>query len=181
MSFPLTLWLSGRGPGAVRIECWAWDGWEDLVHRAGHFARELDARRDPVTDRRIACPDRICSGAVEATELVNGRRAPAPGDGPTWLEAARIVVLTFAFVFPGGAFWAWFVQDPDMSPLQAGLTIGGFYALVVAVAIVYAKVDDRAGRRPPPPSPVPPSRAWYPSPAGELDANPDEGRSAPDR
>ena len=146
VSFPLTLWLWGRGRGAVRIECWAWDGWEDLVHRAGHFARELDADRDPVTDRRMACTDRGCPWAAEASELVSGRRAPAPRDGLTWIEAARIVALTFAFVFPGGAFWAWFVQDPDMSPLQAGLVIGGFYALIVAVAMVCAKVDDWAGR-----------------------------------
>ena len=180
VSFPLTLWLWGLGRGAVRIECWAWDGWEGLVHRAGHFARELDADRDPVTDRRMACPDH-CPWAAEASELVGGRKAPAPQDGFTWIEAARTVALTFAFVVPGGAFWAWFVQDPDMTPLQAGLAIGGFSTLIVAVAMVCAKVDDWAGRSPSTPSPGPPSRAWDPSPARELDPSPGSNSSSGSR
>lgn len=181
VSFPLTVWLRGPGRGAVRIECWAWDGWEHLVHRAGHYARELNADRDPVTDRRMACTDR-CPWAAEASELVSGRKAPAPEDGLTWMEAARVVALTFAFVFPGGAFWAWFVQDPDMTPLQSGLTIGGFYSLIMAVAMVCAKVDDWAGRSPSAPSPGPPSRAWDPQTGREQDPSlASEGRPAPDR
>ena len=74
---PLVLRLSAAEDTEISIECWAWGGWRELAHRAGHFARQLGARRDDVSERRVACNRPGCPWGRHAADVVAGRPSRA--------------------------------------------------------------------------------------------------------
>lgn len=139
---PLILRLSGPAGAEVTIECWLWTGWRGLAHRAGHFARQLDARRDPVTGRRMACTRPACPWESHVADVVGGRRAgPAPNDDVSRmsvLEIFGVIAVMFVLGFLFGVSVSWLRADPDSWPLMPfAAACGGLFAVGGVCAVLW--------------------------------------------
>lgn len=151
--FPLTLRLSGPDRTEVSLECWAWAGWRELAHRAGHFARRLDARRDGVTERRLACARPGCQWESHAREVVGGRRAGPPPDddlsGLNFRESVALIAALFGFGFALGLFVGWFQTEEDVGPLVPfALLLGGLLAFAGVCGVLWDKLKGRSASSP---------------------------------
>ena len=157
--FALVLRLSGPDGTEMTIECWTWTRWRDLAHRAGHFARQVDARRDDVTARRMACTRAGCAWESHAQAVVAGRRAGSPPNDDLstmdLFESVGIVAALFAVGFAFGLFGGWFRTDLDTGPLVPfALASGGLFALAGVAVVMWGKI--KAAFTLPPASPRPP-------------------------
>lgn len=159
---PLVLRLTGPDGAEVAIECWAWDAWSELAHRAGHVARRLGTARDDTSDRRLGCGWESCPSDLVAETAVGDRRADPPPDDDladlTLVKALGFIATAFAVGSGITLLRAWFRGEVDeLLPVAAGG--GGLFAVVAAVMIVCAKADDGGPR---PGLDEPPPRAWGP-------------------
>jgi hypothetical protein len=141
---PLVLKLTASDGAELNLECWAWAGWRELAHRAGHFARALGAERDEVTERRMPCTRLACPWEAHATATVDGRPAVAPAGEPVpmgLLESIGTVAACFAFGVAFGLFNGWLRDDPAIGPLlPVALGFGGLFAGAGVLVLLWERM-----------------------------------------
>lgn len=105
------------------FECWAWRGWRELAHVAGHAGAAVGAHMDDTTRRRVAC-DRG-PGCPTASAFADTRPHGMPPPDTTvksWGEVLAAAGLGTIVGFGFGAIGAWLRGDEELvSPLEGGL------------------------------------------------------------